>query len=149
MRNPRSPLYVRGHLNGILIPKVLIENGSAVNVMPLRMLRALGRNINDLIETKVVVSTFIREVSKTLGILPIEITIGRKTALSAFFVIDSTANYNILIGRDWIHANWCASSSFHQLLLFWKGNEVEVEVVWGDKQPFMEATCFVEAKYYD
>ena len=58
-------------------------------------------------------STFIREVTKTLGILPIEITIGRKTALSAFFVIDSTVNYNILIGRDRIHANWCASSSFH------------------------------------
>ena len=53
------------------------------------------------------------EVSKTLGILPIDITIGSKTALSAFFVIDSTANYNILLGRDWIHANWCVSSSLH------------------------------------
>ena len=48
---------------------------------------------------------FTREVSKTLRILPIDITIGSKTALSAFFVIDSTTNYNILLGRDWIHAN--------------------------------------------
>ena len=66
-----KPLYVRAHLNGKVVSKVLIDIGSAINVMPLRMLRALGRSINDLIETKVVVSTFTGEVSKTLGILPI------------------------------------------------------------------------------
>ena len=49
-------------------------------------------SINDLIETKVAVSTFTREVSKTLGILPIDITISSKIALSAFFVINSTTN---------------------------------------------------------
>ena len=52
--------------------------------MPLRMLRALGRSISDLIETEVDVSTFTGEVSKTLGILPIDITISSKTSLSAF-----------------------------------------------------------------
>ena len=121
-----KPLYVRVHLNGKSVTKVLINNGSSVNVMPLRMLRALERNISDLIEIEVTVSAFTREVSKTLAILPIDITIGNKTALSTFFVIDSTTNYNILLGRDWIHANWCVSSSFHQFLLFGKGNEVEV-----------------------
>ena len=131
-------LYVRSHLNGRSISKVLIDNGSTINVMTLRMLRALGRSINDLIETKVVVSAFTGEVSTTLGILPIDITIGRKIALVAFFVIDTTANYNILLKRDWIHANWCVTSSLHQFLLFWKGNEVEVVRV--DKQPFMTAT---------
>ena len=44
-----KPLYVRAHLNGIPVSNVLIDNGSAVNAMPLRMLRALGRRINDLI----------------------------------------------------------------------------------------------------
>ena len=100
-----KPLYVRAHLNGRPVSKVLIDNGLAVNVMPLRMLRALGRSINDLIETEVVVFAFIGEVSKTLGILPINITIGSKTALSTFFVINSTANYNILLRRVWIHTN--------------------------------------------
>ena len=70
-----KPLYVRAHLNGRPISKVPIDNGSTVNVMSLRMLRALERNISDLIETEVIVSTFTGEVSKTLGILPIDITI--------------------------------------------------------------------------
>ena len=95
-----KPLYVRAHLNGRPISKVLIDNGSTVNVMTLRMLRALGRSISDLIETEVVVSAFTEEISKTLGILHIHITIGGKTALSTFFVMDSIANYNILLGRD-------------------------------------------------
>ena len=95
-----KPLYVRAHLNGRPVSKVLIDNESAVNVMPLRMPRALGRSINDMIETKLAVSAFTGEVSKTLGILPIDITIGSKTPLYAFFVIDSTANYNILLSRD-------------------------------------------------
>ena len=95
-----KPLYVIAHLNGRPVSKVLIDNGSAINVMPLRMLRALGRSINDLIETEAIVYAFIGEVSKTLGILPIDITIGIKTVLFAFFVIDSTVNYNILLRRD-------------------------------------------------
>ena len=48
-----KPLYVRAHLNDRPVSKVLIDNGSTVNVMPLRILRALGMSINDLIETEV------------------------------------------------------------------------------------------------
>ena len=46
-----KPLYIRAHLNGKPVSEVLIDNGSAINVMPLRMLRAMGRSINDMIET--------------------------------------------------------------------------------------------------
>ena len=101
----------------------------------------------DLIETKVFVSAFTRKTSKTMGVLPIDITVGSKTSLSAFFVINYNANCNALLGRNWIHANWCVPSSFHQFLLFWKGDEVEV--VWADKQPFIATLDSVEASYYD
>ena len=62
------PLYVRSHFNGKPVSKVLVDNGSIVNVMPLRMLRALGRSIGDLIEIEVFVSAFTGEISKTLGL---------------------------------------------------------------------------------
>ena len=120
------PLYVRAHFNGKPMSKVLEDNVSAVNVMPLRMLRALERGIGDLIGTKLFVSAFIGVISKTLGVLPIDITVGSKTSLSAFFVINSIANYKALLGRDWIHANWCVLSFLHQFILFWKGDEVAV-----------------------
>ena len=141
------PLYVNAHFNGKPLSKVLVDNGVATNEMPLRMLRALGRTIGDLIETEVYVSAFIREISKTLSVLPIDIIVGSKTSLSTFFVINSTSNYNALLGRDWIQANCCVWSSLHQFLLFWKGDEVEV--VWANKQPFIATSNFVEASYYD
>ena len=81
------PLYVRAHFNSKPVSKVLVDNGSIVNVMPLRMLKALGRGIGDLIEIEVFVSTFTREISKPLSVLP-NITLGSKTSLSAFFVIN-------------------------------------------------------------
>ena len=62
-RHIRS-LYVKAHLNGKLVSKVFIDNGLAVNEMPLRMLRSLGSNIEGLIETKLFVSSFSREISK-------------------------------------------------------------------------------------
>ena len=100
MARHTRPLYVRAHFNCKPVSKILVDNGSAVNVMPLRMLGALGRNIEDLIETKVFVSTFTREISKTLGVILIDITMGSKTFLSAFVVINSTRNYNSLLGKD-------------------------------------------------
>ena len=84
MKRHIRPFYVRAHFNGKPMSKVLVDNGSVINVMSLRMLRALGRGIGDLIETKVSVSTVIKEISKTLGILPIDITMGSKTYSSTF-----------------------------------------------------------------
>ena len=141
------PLYVRAHFNGKPVSKVLVDNGLVVNVMPLRMLRALGSGIGDLFETNVYVSTFTGEISETLGLFPIDITMGSKTSLSAFFVINFTDNHNALLGRDWIHANCYVSSFLHQFLLFWKGDEVEV--VWAEKKLFIATSDSVEASYYD
>ena len=93
------------------------------------------------------VSAFNEEISKTLGVLPIDINVGSKTSLSAFSVINSTANNYALLERDWIHANWCVPSSLHQFLLFWKGDEVEV--VWAVKQHFIATLDSMEASYYD
>ena len=46
-----KPLYVRAYPNGRPVSKVLIDKGLAINVMPLRMLRALEISISDMIET--------------------------------------------------------------------------------------------------
>ena len=111
------------------------------------MLRALGRSIGDLIEKERSLLAVTGEISKTLGVFLINIIMSSKTSLSAFFMIDFSANYNALLGRDWIHSNWCVLSSLYQFLLFWKGNEVEV--VWANKQPFIATSYSMEASYYD
>ena len=88
---------MRAHFNGKPVSKVLVDNGSGVNVMSLRMLRALGKGIGDLIKTEVFISAFTREISETLGVLPIDTNVGSKTSLLTLFVINSTTNYNTLL----------------------------------------------------
>ena len=141
------PLYIKAHLNGKPISRVLIDDGSVVNVIPSRMLAMLGRTEEDLIPTDVTVSAFIGEVTKVLGVLPMEITVGSKTSLTAFFIVNSSASYNVLLGRDWIHANGCVPSSLYQFLLFWKGDDVEV--IWANPHPFSTHSDAVEARYYN
>ena len=94
------PLYIKAHLNGKPVSRVLIDDGSTVNVIPSKILAMLGRTEEDLIPTDVTVSAFTREVTKVLGVLPMQITVGSKTSLTAFFIINSSVSYNILLGRD-------------------------------------------------
>ena len=79
--------------------------------------------------------------------LPVELIVGSKTSLSAFFVLNSSTSYQALLGRDWIHANWCVSSSLHQFPLLWKGDEVEV--VWAEEKPFLANIDSTEPLYYE
>jgi hypothetical protein len=60
----------------------------------------------------------------------VKLTIGSKTLLTTFFVIDGKGSYSLLLGRDWIHANCCVPSTMHQCLIQWHGDNVEL--VYGD-----------------
>jgi hypothetical protein len=58
--------------------------------------------------------------------------VGSKYVPTAFFVVDVKGHYNVLLGRDWIHANECVPSTLHQCVIQWIG--YEVEVVQADKE---------------
>jgi hypothetical protein len=45
---------------------------------------------------------------------------------TTFFVVDVKGRYNVLLGRDWIHANGCVPSTLHQCVIQWIDDEVEV-----------------------
>ena len=60
------------------------------------------------------------------GVVSVELTIGSKTLPSTFFVIDGKGTYSLLLGRDWIHTNYCIPSTMHQYLIQWQGDNIEV-----------------------
>jgi hypothetical protein len=94
--------------------------------MPYSMLRRLGHSSDDLIKTNITLSDFNGQASEAKGVLNVELTVGRKTIPTAFFIVDSKSNYAALLGRDWIHANCCIPSTMHQCIIHWDGDEVEV-----------------------
>jgi hypothetical protein len=42
---------VRGHIDGILIAKMLVDGGAAVNLMPYSLYRKLGKQDDELVKT--------------------------------------------------------------------------------------------------
>ncbi|KAK1683238.1 hypothetical protein QYE76_044086 [Lolium multiflorum] len=119
-------LYLKGYINGQPISKMLVDTGAAVNIMPYSMLRRLGRSNEDLIKTNVTLSDFNGQASEAKGVLNVDLTVGRKTIPTSFFIVDSKSTYAVLLGRDWIHANCCIPSTMHQCIIQWDGDEVEV-----------------------
>jgi hypothetical protein len=60
------------------------------------------------------------------GVISMELTLGSKSLATAFFVVDVQDNYSVILGYDWIHANCCISSTFHQFLIQWINDEIKV-----------------------
>ncbi|GKV27610.1 hypothetical protein SLEP1_g36766 [Rubroshorea leprosula] len=141
------PLYINAHMDETLISRVLVDNGVAVNVLLTCMLYKIGKSLDDLVHTEVTISDFTGGVNCSRGVLLVKLIVGNRTLMSAFFVVDTVATYNALLGRDWIHLNWCVPSSLHQKLIFWNGGKAEV--VSADDKPFLANTHLVEARYYE
>ena len=106
--------------------RMLVDTGAAVNLMPYSVLHRLGRSTADLIKTNVMLNDFNGQPSEAQGVLNVELTVGRKTVPTSFFIVNSKSTYTVLLGRDWIHANCCVPSTMHQCLVQWDGDEVEV-----------------------
>ncbi|GKV14311.1 hypothetical protein SLEP1_g25206 [Rubroshorea leprosula] len=121
------PLYINAHMDGTPISRVLVDNGAAVNVLPTCMPYKIGKSLDDLVHTEVTISDFTGGVNHSRGVLPVELTVGNRTLMSAFVVVDTVATYNALLGRDWIHSSWCVPSSLHQKLIFWNGGKAEMD----------------------
>ncbi|CAI0472852.1 unnamed protein product [Linum tenue] len=141
------PLYIKARLDGMPMSRILVDNGAAVNVIPTRLLRKLGKTTSDLIPTDIFVTSFNGGSTSARGILPVLIGVGSQEKMSAFFVVDGAISYNALLGRDWIHANKCVPSSLHQCLMFWN-KEGMVEVVQADTNPFAVGANVAEAPLY-
>ena len=60
------------------------------------------------------------------GVISLELTLGSKTLATVFFVAEVQGNYNVLLGRDWLHANQYVPSTMHKQLVQWIDDEIEV-----------------------
>ncbi|KAG5533236.1 hypothetical protein RHGRI_027440 [Rhododendron griersonianum] len=144
-----KPLYVKVHMNGQPVSKVLVDNGAVVNILPSRMMKLLNKTSNDLIPTEATVGNFAGGCSPAKGVISLQLQLGTRKMNTTFFVVDSSSNYNALLGRDWIHINGCVPSSLHQALIFLKhGEAAGMEVFWADQHPFQAETNNIEADLY-
>jgi hypothetical protein len=63
---------------------------------------------------------------EAISVISRELIIGSKSLANTLFIIDVQGNYSVILGHDWIHINYCISSTLHQLLIQWIDDEIEV-----------------------
>ena len=146
MASHLKPLYVNAHFDGVLMRKVLADTGATVNILPASVMKKLKKSSDELIPTETTVSGFVRDTTIAKGIIPLQVRVGEKVKMTAFFVVETMAHLSALLGRDWIHGSMCVPSLLHQTLQFLH-KDGSVELVQADSRPFMALANAVEPRF--
>ncbi|XP_012468931.1 uncharacterized protein LOC105787011 [Gossypium raimondii] len=99
-----------------MLSRVLIDNGSALNVLPLPTLDRLPVDSSHMKTCQNIVRAFDGTERRVMGRIEILLIIGPTTYEVDFLVMDIKPSYNCLLGRPWIHSVGAVLSSLHQKL---------------------------------
>ncbi|XP_040944254.1 uncharacterized protein [Gossypium hirsutum] len=109
-------LHITTRCKGYTFPGVLIDNGSALNMLPLSTLNRLSIDSSHMKTCLNIVTTFDGIERKVMGRIEIPLLIGPTVYEVDFLVMDIKPSYNCLLGRPWIHSVGAVPSSLHHKL---------------------------------
>jgi len=100
------------------LSNVLIDTGSALNVMPKFTLTQLAYSGTQLRPSTVSVRAFDGTRRSVVGDIDLPISVCPHEFIITFQVMDIQASYSCLLGRPWIHEAGAVTSTLHQKLKF-------------------------------
>ena len=92
---------------------VLIDNGYALNVCPFRTALTIGLDMETIIPSPFIVRAYNNISRKVIGTFKALCKIRPMETVLEFHVRDITLNYNLLLGREWLHLNGAIPSLPH------------------------------------
>ncbi|XP_006574116.1 uncharacterized protein [Glycine max] len=101
-----------------VMAKVLIDNGSSLNVMPKNTLEILPFNASHLRPSSMVVHAFDDSRREVRGEIDLPVQIGPHTCQVIFQLMDINPAYSCLLGCPWTHSVGVVPSTLHQKLNF-------------------------------
>ncbi|KAL2325866.1 hypothetical protein Fmac_024924 [Flemingia macrophylla] len=111
--NHNKPLHISVKCKEYLISKVLVDNGSSLNVMPKRTLDQVMIKGIHMHPSNKIVQAFDGSKREVIGEVNLPIQ-----------VMDMTPAYSCLLGRPWIHDVKVVPSMFHQKVKFVVGDKL-------------------------
>ncbi|XP_052478872.1 uncharacterized protein LOC128034137 [Gossypium raimondii] len=115
-RGATKALHITTRCGEYMLSGVLIDNGSALNVLPLSTLSRLPVDSSHMKSCQNIVRAFDGTERRVMGRIEIPLSIGPNTYEVDFLVMDIKPSYNCLLGRPWIHSAGAVPSSLHQKL---------------------------------
>lgn len=99
-------------------------------MLRLKQIKTLCTCEGDLIPTDLTLSSFSEAITKTHGILHVEVDLGSKIIMLAFFGVDNISTYGALLGRDWIHQSLYVPFTLHQQVAVYHETTNDEEELW-------------------
>ncbi|XP_052886999.1 uncharacterized protein LOC108477357 [Gossypium arboreum] len=109
-------LHITTRYKGYTFPRVLIDNGLTLNVLPLSILNRLPIDSSHMKICQNIMRAFDGTERKVMGRIEVPLLIRPNTYEVDFLVMDITPSYNYLLERPWIHSAKAIPSSLHQKL---------------------------------
>jgi len=117
-RGHNKALHISVKCMDYVLARVLIDNGSSLNVMPKTTLNKIFCEETYLRPSSMVVRAFDGSRREVIGEIELPIQVGPCTFQVVFQVMDILPTYNCLLGRPWIHSAGVVPSTLHQKLKF-------------------------------
>ncbi|PKI45005.1 hypothetical protein CRG98_034612 [Punica granatum] len=111
-------LHIVCKCNNHIVGRVMIDNGSALNVYPVSTLKQMNVDLNRVRPSKTMVRAFDGSLREVNGEIDLLIDVGPCSFSVTFQVLDIPNAFSLLLGRPWIHSVSAIPSSLHQKLKF-------------------------------
>ena len=134
-------LVVTVWINGFIVKRVLIDQGSGAEVMYPNLFRGLGLKNEDLSKYDMPLMGFDGRMVIPKGQISLPVNMEGKEVMVTFIVVVSFFPYTAILGRPWIHAMGAVPSTLHIKVKF--RTEQGIAIVRGNQQ--VARQCLVAA----
>ena len=125
-------LVVTAHIKGFIVKRVMVDQGSRVDVMYPDLFRGLELKKEDLLKYNTPLVRFDGQVVILKGQILLLVNMEGKEVTVAFIVVTSFSPYMAILGRPWIHAMGAVPSTLHVKVKF--RTEKGIAIVRGSQQ---------------
>ena len=125
-------LVVTAWINGFIVKRVLIDQGSGAEVMYPNLFRGLGLKNEDLSKYDMPLMGFDGRMVIPKGQISLPVNMEGKEVMVTFIVVVSFFPYTAILGRPWIHAMGAVPSTLHIKVKF--RTEQGIAIVRGNQQ---------------
>ena len=102
--------------------RIQVDPGSALSIMPRRVMQHLGIPTHRLSPTQTTIYGFNANQTRPMGKIKPKCQIGSLKSEVTCYIIDADTSYNLLLGRPWIHRNSIVPSTLHQVMKYIDGS---------------------------
>jgi len=107
------PLYFTGYIGSSEVSRIQVDPGSALSIMPRRVMQHLGIPTHRLSATQTTIYDFNANGARSMGKIKLKCQIGDLRSEVTCYIIDANTSYNLLLGRPRIHRNSIVPSTLH------------------------------------